>query len=99
MLTDVEAGELLGRSGSIQAALNLEISGETVSGFDLQPEGLNGQLPNLDLFNTAVRLCVEHNIPPSLHHQVRPMDPLFVLIPKKPSIHLIALPAGITLSG
>lgn len=50
-------GDLLGRSGSIQAALNLEIHSRTVNTFDVKIEGLNGQLPNLDYFNLAVRLC------------------------------------------
>lgn len=53
----IESGDLTGRSGSIQAAVNLEISSEKVNQFDVKIEGLNGQLPNLDLFNLAVYLC------------------------------------------
>ncbi len=69
-ITDIFAGELHGRSGSIQAALNLEISQEVISRFNIKLEGLNGQLPNLDLVNTVVRLCSREGIPPALHKRV-----------------------------
>jgi len=59
--------ELLGKSGSIQAALNLEIGTEKISHVDLLIEGLNGQLPNLDLVNTVTRLCKREGIIPTLH--------------------------------
>jgi len=59
--------ELLGKSGSIQAALNLEIGTEKLSHVDLHIEGLNGQLPNLDLVNTVTRLCRHEAIIPTLH--------------------------------
>jgi Gaa1-like, GPI transamidase component len=64
------AGDLLGRSGAIQAALNLELGTETISRFDLRIEGLNGQLPNLDFVNTAVRLCKREGITPTLQKRV-----------------------------
>jgi len=60
-------GELLGKSGSIQAALNLEIGSEKISHVDLRIEGLNGQLPNLDLVNTVTRLCKREAVIPTLH--------------------------------
>jgi len=69
-VSDIEAGELMGRAGAIQAAINLEISQSTISHMDIKVEGLNGQLPNLDLVNTAVRLCRRENILPSLHRRV-----------------------------
>lgn len=59
--------ELLGKSGSIQAALNLEIGTEKISHVDLHIEGLNGQLPNLDLVNTVTRLCKREGVIPTLH--------------------------------
>lgn len=46
-------GDLPGRAGSIQAALNLEFHSMKISYIDIKVEGLNGQLPNLDLFNLA----------------------------------------------
>jgi len=60
-------GELLGKSGSIQAALNLEIGRDKMSHVDLNIEGLNGQLPNLDLVNTVTRLCKRETVIPTLH--------------------------------
>jgi len=59
-------GELLGKSGSIQAALNLEIGRDKISHVDLNIEGLNGQLPNLDLVNTVIRLCKRESVVPML---------------------------------
>ena len=59
--------ELLGKSGSIQAALNLEIGTEKISHIDVHIEGLNGQLPNLDLVNTVTRLCKREAVIPTLH--------------------------------
>jgi len=60
-------GELSGKSGSIQAALNLEIGTDKISHVDLNIEGLNGQLPNLDLVNTVTRLCKREGVIPTLH--------------------------------
>jgi len=60
-------GELLGKSGSIQAALNLDIGRDHISHVDLNIEGLNGQLPNLDLVNTVTRLCKREGVIPTLH--------------------------------
>jgi len=59
--------ELLSKSGSIQAALNLEIATDKISHVGLNIEGLNGQLPNLDLVNTVTRLCKREAITPTLH--------------------------------
>ncbi|XP_065174830.1 glycosylphosphatidylinositol anchor attachment 1 protein-like isoform X2 [Sycon ciliatum] len=38
-------------SGSIQAALCLDVATDRFSKFDLLPDGVNGQMPNLDLVN------------------------------------------------
>ena len=70
-ITDILAGELPGRGGSIQAALNLEIAHEEITRFNIKLEGLNGQLPNLDLVNTAMQLCRNQGIQPTLQKQVR----------------------------
>ena len=59
-----------GRSGSIQAALNLEIPPEKVAYYNIKIEGLNGQLPNLDLVNLVVRLCGREGAAIRLHNQV-----------------------------
>jgi len=70
ILVDIKPGELPGRSGALQAALNLEIGTDTISRLDVRIEGLNGQLPNLDFVNTAVRLCKREGITPTLQKRV-----------------------------
>ena len=72
ILSDIFPGELHGRSGAIQAALNLEIATDRINYLNVHLEGLNGQLPNLDLVNTAVRLCMAEQVPARLHGQVGP---------------------------
>jgi len=52
----IDFGQLDARAGSIQAAINLEIPTEKISHIDVRMEGLNGQLPNLDLVNLVHRL-------------------------------------------
>ncbi|XP_067052585.1 glycosylphosphatidylinositol anchor attachment 1 protein-like isoform X1 [Acropora muricata] len=63
----ISSASLEGHSGSIQAALNLEFTREKVSSFHVAIEGINGQLPNLDLVNTVFRLCRKERIPAALH--------------------------------
>ena len=70
MPTDIIPGELPGRSGAIQAAINLELGTDQISRVNVKLEGLNGQLPNLDLVNTVVRLCKKENIPTTLQKRV-----------------------------
>lgn len=48
---------LQGRGGSIQAALSLELSSDVITSLDIILEGLNGQLPNLDLANLFYAFC------------------------------------------
>ncbi|XP_015438425.1 PREDICTED: glycosylphosphatidylinositol anchor attachment 1 protein [Dufourea novaeangliae] len=56
------SGDLAGRAGSIQAAINLELHSMKVSSIDVKVEGLNGQLPNLDLFNLAQNMIAKGGI-------------------------------------
>lgn len=65
----LEAGILPAHSGSIQAAINLELPSNTVSYINVKIEGINGQLPNLDLVNVVTRLCGKESVKPRLHHQ------------------------------
>ncbi len=58
----LDHGDLEARAGSIQAAINLEISTEKVTHLNVKVEGLNGQLPNLDLFNLINRLCMREGM-------------------------------------
>ncbi|KAG7170509.1 Glycosylphosphatidylinositol anchor attachment 1 protein-like [Homarus americanus] len=49
---------------AVVAAINLELHSSHVSHIDVKVEGLNGQLPNLDLVNLIHRLCQRENV----HH-------------------------------
>ncbi|MBN3300421.1 GPAA1 protein, partial [Amia calva] len=60
--TGISASPLQGRGGSIQAALSLELSSDVITSLDLVLEGLNGQLPNLDLANLFHAFCQKTNI-------------------------------------
>lgn len=53
----IDWSPLQGRGGSIQAALSLELSSNVITSLDLVLEGLNGQLPNLDLANLFYAFC------------------------------------------
>ena len=52
-----------GRSGSIMGSINLELGSDSIDHIDIKIEGPNGHLPNLDLFNLAVRLCKREGVP------------------------------------
>lgn len=58
----LDCGELKARAGQIQAAINLEISSFDIDYIDVKIEGLNGQLPNLDLVNLIQRLAAKEGI-------------------------------------
>jgi len=60
----LDHGDLEARAGSLQAAINLEMSHEKFTHLNLKVEGLNGQLPNLDLFNLVTRLATKEGLPP-----------------------------------
>lgn len=55
-------------AGSIQAGLALEFPHEKFYSIDLRHNGINGQLPNLDLINTIVQLCDKNSISTSLYN-------------------------------
>ncbi|CAF4872885.1 unnamed protein product [Pieris macdunnoughi] len=63
----LDPGTLKGRSGSIQAAINLEFHTPKIKYIEVKVEGLNGQLPNLDLVNLVHKLCVKSGI----HHSYK----------------------------
>lgn len=58
----LKSGILLGRAGAIQAAINLEFHDPKIGYIDIKIEGLNGQLPNLDLVNLANRIATMERI-------------------------------------
>lgn len=55
----LNSGSLEARAGSIQAAINLELQSFDLKYIDVKIEGLNGQLPNLDLVNLVQRIAVK----------------------------------------
>lgn len=55
----LKSGNLDARAGSIQAAINLELQSFDLNYIDVKIEGLNGQLPNLDLVNLVQRISVK----------------------------------------
>ena len=57
ILSDIKGENLKRRAGSIQAALNLEIKDDDLDKIEIKLEGANGKVPNLDLFNTVIRIC------------------------------------------
>nr|XP_046913938.1 glycosylphosphatidylinositol anchor attachment 1 protein-like [Dermatophagoides farinae] len=63
----LQSDVLLAKAGAIQAALNLELQSFSPPYVQVKLEGLNGQLPNLDLFNVAVELCNREAVPVVYH--------------------------------
>ncbi|EFA06039.1 glycosylphosphatidylinositol anchor attachment 1 protein [Tribolium castaneum] len=59
----LDHGDIKGRAGAIQAAINLELHETAISQVDIKIEGLNGQLPNLDLFNLAAKMLLKEGVP------------------------------------
>ncbi|XP_017654034.1 glycosylphosphatidylinositol anchor attachment 1 protein isoform X3 [Nannospalax galili] len=56
-VTGMQSSPLQGRAGAIQAAVALELNSDVVTSLDVTVEGLNGQLPNLDLLNLFQTFC------------------------------------------
>ncbi|KAM8721188.1 hypothetical protein ACLKA7_007114 [Drosophila subpalustris] len=58
----LRAGNLPARAGSLQAALNIEVQDLEVDYVDVKIEGLNGKLPNLDMFNLVQRIMAREGV-------------------------------------
>lgn len=58
------------RSGIIQAALVIDVTSPTIEHVSILTNGINGQLSNQDIANTAVRLLISERIAPSFHGQM-----------------------------
>lgn len=67
----LNSGSLDARAGAIQAAINLELQSFDLKFIDVKIEGLNGQLPNLDLVNLVQRISVKEGFI-SGHRQTAP---------------------------
>ncbi|XP_059496746.1 glycosylphosphatidylinositol anchor attachment 1 protein isoform X2 [Stegostoma tigrinum] len=61
-VTDINSSVMEGRAGAIQAAVTIEISSDVITSFDISIEGLNGQLPNLDLVNLFASFCQKNGV-------------------------------------
>lgn len=66
--TDPRSPALEAHAGSIQAGLAIEFPHEKFYSIDLRHNGINGQLPNLDLTNTIVQLCDKNSISTTLYN-------------------------------
>ena len=58
----LDYGILEARAGSIQAAINFEMSDPKITHLNVKAEGLNGQLPNLDLIKLVNKLCAKERV-------------------------------------
>lgn len=65
----LNSGDLTSRGGAIQAAVNLELFSDRISHVDVKIEGLNGQLPNLDLVNLVHMLCNKEGVHHTFHNR------------------------------
>ncbi|XP_061429398.1 LOW QUALITY PROTEIN: glycosylphosphatidylinositol anchor attachment 1 protein [Lethenteron reissneri] len=73
-LTGISSSVMRGRAGSIQAALTLEMSSDVLTSLDLHLEGLNGQLPNLDLVNLVHVICGKKDMLCTIQGQLMHQD-------------------------
>ncbi|XP_037938874.1 glycosylphosphatidylinositol anchor attachment 1 protein [Teleopsis dalmanni] len=58
----LKCGNIPARAGALQAAINIEVQDLDIDYIDVKIEGLNGQLPNLDLFNLVQRITAREGI-------------------------------------
>uniref|UniRef100_A0A8C9EAC4 GPI-anchor transamidase component GPAA1 n=1 Tax=Phocoena sinus TaxID=42100 RepID=A0A8C9EAC4_PHOSS len=73
-VTGMQSSPLQGRAGAIQAAVALELSSDVVTSLDVAVEGLNGQLPNLDLLNLFQTFCQKGGLLCTLQGKLQPQD-------------------------
>ncbi|XP_049710180.1 glycosylphosphatidylinositol anchor attachment 1 protein isoform X3 [Elephas maximus indicus] len=73
-VTGMQSAPLQGRAGAIQAAVALELSSDVVTSLDVAVEGLNGQLPNLDLLNLFQTFCQKGGLLCTLQGKLQPQD-------------------------
>nr|XP_031546399.1 glycosylphosphatidylinositol anchor attachment 1 protein isoform X4 [Vicugna pacos] len=72
--TGMQSSPLQGRAGAIQAAVALELNSDVVTSLDVAVEGLNGQLPNLDLLNLFQTFCQKGGLLCTLQGKLQPQD-------------------------
>lgn len=70
-LSDIKPGRIMARAGLLQAAINVEFDSLKFSAIDVLTQGINGNLPNLDLVNVVHRLAREERIDSRVSNRVR----------------------------
>ncbi|XP_075067737.1 GPI-anchor transamidase component GPAA1 [Mixophyes fleayi] len=73
-VTEIKSSVMMGRAGAIQAAISLEISSDVITSFDVVVEGLNGQLPNLDMVNLFLAFCKKNQLLCTIQGKLQRMD-------------------------
>ncbi|XP_038654636.1 glycosylphosphatidylinositol anchor attachment 1 protein [Scyliorhinus canicula] len=73
-VTEINSSVMQGRAGAIQAAITIEMSSDVVTSFDISVEGLNGQLPNLDLVNLFTSFCQKNGVLCTIQGKLPRMD-------------------------
>lgn len=73
-VTGMQSSPLQGRAGAIQAAVALELNSDVITSLDVVVEGLNGQLPNLDLLNLFQTFCQKGGLLCTLQGKLQPQD-------------------------
>jgi len=68
-LKGVVASDLTGHAGKIQAALVIDFNHESFRGVDVQFEGINGLLPNLDLLHVVFHVARMEGVLAKLNNQ------------------------------
>ena len=70
LILGVVASDLPGHAGKIQAALVIDFNHESFRGVDVQFEGINGLLPNLDLLHVVFHVTRTERVLAKLNNQV-----------------------------
>lgn len=78
--------DLIERSGPLQAGIVLELFTRKFTKLDIKILGMNGQLPNLDLFNLVVELSARESVTPYINGKSIPFD----LDPRELYLHNLA---------
>lgn len=71
---DLYYDSLPDRSGPMQAAIVLELTGKQFSRVNIKIQGNYGQLPNLDLFNLVIELAARESVTPYFHDKSMAFD-------------------------
>eukprot|EP00118_Oscarella_pearsei_P012772 m.96414 g.96414 ORF g.96414 m.96414 type:complete len:629 (+) comp36909_c0_seq3:36-1922(+) len=62
-LSSINADPLIGRAGTLQSALNIEMGTEAFNMMEVDAVSINGMVPNYDAYSSAYRVASRHGIP------------------------------------